>query len=59
VPAARRASQCGALGRYLDDISAPLTPSRFLGNISHSLSNTSFRLAADTHRAEDRLCGGR
>lgn len=55
--AARNAIECGALARYLADISEPLTPSRFLGNITHSLGNSSFRLSPDPRRAEDALCG--
>lgn len=57
LEAARRASGCGRLGRYLDDIRDPLTPGRFAGNLADSLANTSLRISAFPQQAADDLCG--
>jgi len=56
VAAARDASRCGQLGRYLRGIRAPLTPARFVGNLRQSVANTTFRVPTDPQVAESRLC---
>jgi arabinofuranosyltransferase len=57
VKAARRATNCGQLDEYLDDIHHPLTPGRFLGNVLDSFQNTTFRLSSDPQEAREELCG--
>jgi arabinofuranosyltransferase len=53
---AERAESCGQLGEYLEDVRAPLTPRRFLGNILDSFANTSLRVPRDPGAAVDALC---
>jgi arabinofuranosyltransferase len=55
--AARQALGCGQLGRYLQDIRAPMTPKRFLGNIVDSFGNTTFRVPPDPQDALHQFCG--
>ena len=47
---------CGGLRTYLDDITAPLTLSRAVGNVVGSLSNTLLRFPADPVAARRQLC---
>ena len=56
VAAARRALECGDLGRYLDDIREPLTPKRFATNLLDSVGNTLFRVERDATKAAAQLC---
>jgi arabinofuranosyltransferase len=52
-----RALGCGQLGIYLEDVRAPLTPRRFVGNILDSFANTSLRVPRDPDAAVEALCG--
>ena len=54
--AARRALGCGDLGRYLHDISARMTPGRFVANLVHAPANTRLRVPADPVDAVARSC---
>ena len=56
IDAARAAVGCGGLRTYLDDITAPLTLSRAVGNVVGSLSNTLLRFPADPVAARRQLC---
>ena len=56
INAARAAVGCGGLRTYLDDITAPLTLSRAVGNVVGSLSNTLLRFPADPVAARRQLC---
>ena len=57
VAAARRAMECGALGRYLAGISGPLTPGRFLVNIWRAVGNTELQVPTDPTAAAAEFCG--
>ncbi|MFH8986753.1 hypothetical protein [Streptomyces sp. NPDC017940] len=57
VAAARRALRCGALAELRAATRAPLTPGRFLDNVTGAVERTSFRFPNDPVRAERRLCG--
>jgi hypothetical protein len=50
---------CGGLRTYLDDITAPLTPGRALGNLVGSVANTLLRFPADPVAARRQLCAPR
>ena len=57
VDEARRALTCdGALRDVITATTAPLTPSRFLANITHAWSFTTLRLPADPTSAEAAVC---
>ncbi|MFD4476385.1 hypothetical protein ACFWPU_09770 [Streptomyces sp. NPDC058471] len=56
--AARRALDCGPLAELRAATRDPLTPGRFLHNITGSWERTSFRFPNDPVRAERQLCGG-
>ena len=56
IAAARAAVACGGLRTYLDDITAPLTVGRALGNVIASVSNTLLRFSADPVAARRQLC---
>jgi hypothetical protein len=45
------------LRRYLDGVSEPLTPRRFLANVVDSVANTRLRVSPDPAEAEAELCG--
>ena len=55
---ARAAINCGPLRRLDRDVSAPLTPARFLGNLVDSFANTFLRVPPDPETAYHQLCGG-
>ncbi|WP_371529112.1 hypothetical protein OG302_26880 [Streptomyces sp. NBC_01283] len=57
VAAARRALDCGPLAELRAATRDPLTPGRFLHNITGSWERTSFRFPNDPVRAERQLCG--
>jgi arabinofuranosyltransferase len=57
IAAARKALSCGALAELDQATQAPLTFGRFMSNIVHSLSLTSFRISPDPVVAEKQLCG--
>ena len=57
VDAARRALRCGALAELNAAAREPLTPDRFLRNVSGAWERTSFRFPNDPVRAERELCG--
>ena len=54
---ARAALQCPAVRQLDRDTTAPLTLSRFIGNIVDSFSNTSLRIPPDPETADHALCG--
>ena len=56
IDGARGALACGGLHSYLDDITAPLTPGRALGNVVASVANTFLRFSSDPIRARQQLC---
>jgi arabinofuranosyltransferase len=58
VAAARTALTCAPLSTYLTAITAPLTASRALTNIGHSLGFTTLSFSADPVVAERQLCHG-
>ena len=57
VDVARRALRCGALAELNAAAREPLTPDRFLRNVSGAWERTSFRFPNDPVRAERELCG--
>jgi arabinofuranosyltransferase len=57
LAAARRALSCGRLAELDQATQAPLTFGRFLSNIVHSVSLSSFRFSPDPVVAEKELCG--
>ncbi|EPH44160.1 putative Terminal beta-(1-_2)-arabinofuranosyltransferase [Streptomyces aurantiacus JA 4570] len=57
VAAARRALGCGPLAELRAATRAPLTPRRFLLNVSGAFERTSFRFPNDPLRAERQMCG--
>lgn len=57
VAAARRALACGPLAELHTATRAPLTPGRFLRNVTGAFERTSFRFPNDPVRAEQKLCG--
>ncbi|MWA11221.1 hypothetical protein [Streptomyces sp. BA2] len=59
VAAARRALDCGALAELRAATRDPMTPRRFLRNVTGVWERTSFRFPNDPVRAERQLCGGR
>ena len=58
VDAARTALECAPLRRLDRDVTAPMTPARFLGNIVDSFANTFLRISPDPEQAKAELCGG-
>ncbi|MFC8129933.1 hypothetical protein [Streptomyces sp. NPDC057302] len=58
VAAARRALDCGALAELRAATRDPMTPGRFLRNVTGVWERTSFRFPNDPVRAERQLCGG-
>lgn len=54
--AAMRAMTCGRLGRLMDDVTGPLTPSGFLGNVLHAVGNTALDVPSDPQEAVDAFC---
>ncbi|MET9504323.1 hypothetical protein ABZY42_21830 [Streptomyces sp. NPDC006622] len=56
VTAARRALRCGALAELRHATRDPLTPNRFLRNLSGAWRRTSFRFPADPAQARRELC---
>lgn len=59
VAAARRALDCGPLAELRAATRDPLTPGRFLRNVTGAWDRTAFRFPNDPVRAERELCGGR
>ena len=61
VRAARHALTCGRLAELQASVRAPMTPGRFLKNLTGSWSRTQFRIPADPVAAERQVCakGGR
>lgn len=59
VAAARRALDCGPLAELRAATRDPMTPRRFLRNVTGVWERTSFRFPNDPVRAERQLCGGR
>ncbi|MGW7076379.1 hypothetical protein [Streptomyces sp. NPDC054866] len=59
VAAARRALDCGALAELRAATRDPMTPGRFLRNVTGVWERTSFRFPNDPVRAERQLCGDR
>jgi len=57
LAAARKAISCGKLPQLNQATAAPLTAGRFVSNIFHSLSLTTFRFSPDPFAAEKELCG--
>lgn len=57
VAAARRALHCGALAELNSATRGPMTPERFLSNITGAWDRTAFRFPNDPLRAERELCG--
>lgn len=57
VAAARHALSCGPVPELLASAREPLTPSRFLDNLTGSWSRTHLRIPAHPVRAERELCG--
>jgi arabinofuranosyltransferase len=58
IPAARAALRCGELGRLIEAVNAPLTPSRFLANLGAAVELHSLRVPADPVAARRELCRG-
>ncbi|MEV2251421.1 hypothetical protein AB0I94_12720 [Streptomyces sp. NPDC050147] len=58
VAAARRALDCGPLAELRAATRDPMTPGRFLRNVTGVWERTSFRFPNDPVRAERQLCGG-
>ena len=58
IPAARAALRCGGLGRLLEAISAPLTPSRFVDNLGAAIELHPLRIPSDPEAARRELCRG-
>ncbi|MEV5428070.1 hypothetical protein [Streptomyces sp. NPDC052701] len=56
VAAARHALRCGALAELHRATRDPLTPGRFLRNLTGAWERTSFRFPADPKQAERELC---
>ncbi|MEV5440050.1 hypothetical protein AB0K80_29195 [Streptomyces sp. NPDC052682] len=56
VAAARHALSCGALAELRHATRDPLTPARFLANLTGAWDRTTFRFPADPRRAERELC---
>ncbi|GAA1892047.1 terminal beta-(1-_2)-arabinofuranosyltransferase [Streptomyces durmitorensis] len=59
VAAARRALGCGPLAELRAATRDPMTPGRFLRNVTGVWERTSFRFPNDPVRAERELCGAR
>lgn len=59
VAAARRALDCGPLAELRAATRDPMTPGRFLRNVTGVWERTSFRFPNDPVRAEQQLCGRR
>ncbi|MEV0527879.1 hypothetical protein AB0I66_31080 [Streptomyces sp. NPDC050439] len=59
VAAARRALDCGPLAELRAATRDPMTPGRFLRNVTGVWERTSFRFPNDPVRAERQLCGRR
>lgn len=59
VAAARRALDCGPLAELRAATRDPLTPGRFLRNVTGAWDRTAFRFPNDPVQAERELCGGR
>ncbi|WP_159050082.1 hypothetical protein [Streptomyces sp. MMG1533] len=57
IDAARRALRCGALAELRAATRDPLTPGRFLRNVTGAWERTSFRFPNDPVVAERELCG--
>lgn len=58
VAAARRALTCPALADLRAAAQSPLTPNRFLDNLTGAWSRTTFRFPNDPTAAERAVCGG-
>jgi arabinofuranosyltransferase len=58
IPAARAALRCGDLGRLIEAVNAPLTPSRFVANLRTAIELHSLRVPADPVAARRELCRG-
>ncbi|MFC7305445.1 hypothetical protein ACFQVC_14585 [Streptomyces monticola] len=58
VAAARNALRCPPLTDLRTATTAPLTPARFLDNLTGAWSRTAFRFPNDPVEAERELCGG-
>ena len=56
IPAARAALRCGELGRLIEAVNAPLTPSRFVANLGAAIELHSLRVPADPVAARRELC---
>jgi arabinofuranosyltransferase len=56
LAAARKALSCGSLAELNEATQAPLTASRFMSNIFHSLTLTTFRFSPDPVTTERELC---
>ncbi|HEV2773742.1 MAG TPA: hypothetical protein VGV57_13120, partial [Thermoleophilaceae bacterium] len=59
IPAARAALRCGGLGRLIEAVNAPLTPSRFVANLGAAIGLHSLRVPADPVAARRELCRAR
>ena len=58
VRAARHALSCGPLGELVQAVSAPLTASRFLRNLTVARTNHALRIPIEPFEAEAKFCGG-
>ncbi len=58
IPAARAALGCGELGRLLEAVNAPLTPSRFVANLGAAFELNGLRVPSDPVAARRELCRG-
>ncbi len=57
VAAARRALTCGQLRAFMARVTSPLTLGRFVGNLAHAPSDTSFRIPPEPADAVAKYCG--
>jgi len=58
IPAARAALRCGELGRLMEAVNAPLTPSRFVANLGAAIELHALRVPSDPVAARRELCRG-
>jgi arabinofuranosyltransferase len=57
IAAARKALSCAPLSTYLHAVTAPLTFSQAISNITHALTYTTMSFSPDANDAEQELCG--
>ena len=57
LDAARHTLRCSQIGELVESVRAPMTPGRFLRNLTGSLRRTQLRIPMDPLQAEARYCG--